>query len=728
MSAAKLHDLPQNIAEMRLQVVERFAALFENQIRNQNFRGAILRLVSDVHQDVITTLQQGVTRIAEGGIPADERDKLHHILSSTINRCRNLEAALPFLLQTNTKRGGNNCDDLKRILLRFDQATQWLAGTLIEKNLLERQSAVLEQIILSHEKVTQWKSFVQEILGSFHTIFPFQFFFIAFAEEHGLGLNIYYVGTPDESTKSMVRTRLAKEMISGLHLPDDLPIDFEEFEIESDTRLGMPLDVEMITVAVPEMDSVNLAGLLGIAYASTRHPGEQELAVIRSILAVMVMVVGSSKALGRTLDELEYYSNHDPLTGLHNRRYFSEMIEYEVDRSERHGHEFSLLMLDLDDFKDVNDTWGHPCGDTVLRRIAELLRVVTRKGDLIARLGGDEFIILLTETGAEAAYVVAEKLRNLMRNNQFAAPDGKHFHVTTSIGAATFPQDAQSVSDLMTGVDVGLYRAKELGKDGIGSVAAVKDRVQHKRQTRDFVEHLRNAIGEGRLIPYFQPIYDCHSGELFAYEALARLIEPNGETLSAGAFIETIEKYGLSRDLDRAVIYHGLHALRRRLDAGKPPVLLFINLSMQEIQGRGVIGYAEKLCAELDIPPSHLVFEIIERDAISDMTHMRSFLNTLRKKGFLFALDDFGSGYNSFHYLRELAFDFVKIDGAFVRNIINSKVDYSLVKNLSQLCQDLGILTVGEFVESAELQSALQSMNVNYAQGFHLGVPGASMT
>ena len=724
MNAAQL---PQNIAEMRLQVVERFAALFENQIRNQNFRGAIQRLVADVHQDVIRTLQDGIAKITEGSIPEEERQHLHHVLSSAINRCKNLELALPFLLQTNRTRGGNNRDDLKRILLRFDQATQLLAGTLIEKNLLERQSAVLEKIILSHEKVTQWKSFVQEILGSFHAIFPFQFFFIAFSEEHGLGLNIYYVGTPDESTKSMVRTRLAREMINSLNLPADLPIDFEEFEIDSGTSINASLAVEMITVAVPEMDSVNLAGLLGIAYASTHHPGEQELAVIRSILAVMVMVVGSSKALGRTLDELEYYSNHDPLTGLHNRRYFSEMIEYEVDRSERHEHEFSLLMLDLDDFKDVNDTWGHPCGDIVLRRIAELLSTVTRKGDLVARLGGDEFIILLTETGAEAALVVAEKLRTLMRDNRFEAPDGKHFHVTTSIGVASFPQDAQSVPDLMAGVDVGLYRAKELGKDGIGSVAALKDRVQHKRQTRDFVEQLRNAISEERLIPYYQPIYNCHSGELFAYEALARLIEPNGETLSAGAFIETIEKYGLSRDLDRAIIYHGLHALRRRLDEGKPPVLLFINLSMQEIQGRGVIGYAEQLCSDLDIPPRYLVFEIIERDAISDMTHMRIFLNTLRKKGFQFALDDFGSGYNSFHYLRELTFDFVKIDGEFVRNIVNSKVDYSLVKNLSQLCQDLGILTIGEYVESAELQTMLQDMNVNYAQGFHLGVPTGIM-
>ena len=144
---------------------------------------------------------------------------------------------------------------------------------------------------------------------------------------------------------------------------------------------------------------------------------------------------------------------------------------------------------------------------------------------------------------------------------------------------------------------------------------------------------------------------------------------------------------------------------------------------MQELQGRGVIGYAEQMCARLDIPPSTIVFEILERDAIGDMTHTRTFLSTLREKGFLFALDDFGSGYNSFHYLRELHFEYVKLDGDFVRNILVSKIDHALVRNLSHLCSDLGMLMVAEFVESQEIMEALQDMGVNYAQGFHLGVP-----
>lgn len=727
MNAAGLPAQPQGIADLRLFMVQRFAALLENQMRNQRFAGAISRMVTEVHRDLVVGLENTIESLASSDIARHHRDQLIDGIGQTIKRCKHLEAALPLLIQNRNEHVISNRSDLRSVLLRFDDTAQKLSGTLIQKELLERQSAVLEQIILSQEKVTQWKTFVLEILASFQDVFPFQFFFIAFGEEHCLSLNLYYAGHPTEENKKLARSRLAHQMLQQLKLPDDTPLDIEEFEINCHQDQTQIADVEMIMVAVPEIEKVNLAGLLGVAYACTRQPDAQEITIIRSILAVMVMVVGSSKALARTLSELEYYSSHDPLTGLHNRRYFNEMLEYEVGRSMRHGHSFSLLMLDLDDFKDVNDTWGHPCGDSVLRLIAENLQAETRVGDLSARLGGDEFILLLTETGREGAQVVADKLRRRLRDCSYTAPDGKPFHVTTSIGLITFPDDASTVSDLMTGVDMGLYRAKTQGKDSIGTMDSISKQVQHNRMNRDLVEKLRLALKEDRIVPYFQPIFDCRSGRLYAYETLARLKETDGTTVSAGAFIETIEKYGLSRELDRAVIGHALHTLRNRLDDGCEPVKLFINLSAQEMQGRGVIGYAEQLCSKLCIPPNTIVFELLERDAIGDMTHTRIFLNTLREKGFLFALDDFGSGYNSFHYLRELKFDFVKIDGDFVRNILNSKVDHSLVRNLTHLCQDIGIKVVAEFVESEELADALKLIGTDFAQGFHLGMPRAMM-
>lgn len=727
---ARQRLLPERQAEMRQQILERFTALFENQTRTRLFTASVTELTQSTHAELLAGLKESITRVSTLPLNQAERDEITTSLERAAARCTRLDKTLDLLVGERRRQWRRNANDLQQVMLEFNRMTKELAGTLIEKDLLERQSRVLESIVLSHEKVTQWKAFVQEVLLGFHAFFPFDVFFIAFAEDNSLSLYIYYMGDYSEEVKRSARENLARDMIGHLSLPADALMDIEEFQVINKPCHGRR-DIEkirMITVPVPDLDTSNLSGLLGIAYASAEGLTPQESSVIHSILAVMVMVVGSSKALSRTLSELEYYSTHDPLTGLHNRRYFNDSLAYEIGRSERHQHEFSVLMLDLDDFKDVNDTYGHPCGDSVLRQVAETMRSIMRKGDLATRIGGDEFAVILVETSIDGALIVAEKLRTELRQMTYEGEAGKYFHVTASIGVVTFPGDAESISDLMAGVDLGLYRAKELGKDSIGTLESVKDRLHASRLNRDYAETLRASLREGRVIPYYQKIIDCKTGEPFAYETLARILEPDGKVLSAGAFIQTIEKYGLGRELDRAIIEQALVAARVRLDENKHPFRLFINLSAQEIQGRGILGYAEKLCTELEIPPNVIVFEILERDAISDMTHMRKFLSDLRKKGFLFALDDFGSGYNSFHYLRELSFDFVKIDGAFVKNIIHSKIDRTLVHNLTRLCQELGILTIGEFVENEEIFEALRDMGVDYAQGFHLAVPARQMS
>jgi diguanylate cyclase (GGDEF)-like protein len=716
-----------NLDLLRQDVVERFAALIENQTRTHQFAANVGQLVHEINAEIADGMQRNMRLLEGSSIDAAERENMQACLDSCLALQQRLDMTLDLLLNERQEQWQRNGDYLKQTMLDFSRTVEGLAGTLIEKDLLERQSQVLENIIISHEKVSQWKLFVQQILSQFHRIFPFNFFFIAFAEEHGLALYLYFMGDYPDSVKEFVRSKLRRQLLEKLDLPVDALTDVEEFDIPADEVVSSIEDIDMITVAVPDMENLDLAGVLGVAFGSMHRLSLQEASVIRSILAVMVMVVGSSKALNKTMMELEYYSTHDPLTGLYNRRHFNEMLEYELGRSERHSHQFAVLMLDLDDFKDINDTFGHPCGDATLRGVAEILRSVIRKGDLATRIGGDEFAVILTETGAEGGAAVAEKLRTLLREMVFEAPDGKTFHITTSIGLVTFPHDAQTISDLMTAVDIGLYRAKKMGKDSVCMVDAAEDNITASRKVRDDAEKLREYLRDERIVPFFQPIINCKTGEVFAYETLARLCQPNGETISAGMFIETIEKYGMGRELDRVIIRKALEALRDRREQLQVNDKLFINLSAQEIQGRGVLGYADQLCQELHIPPNCLVFEILERDAIGDMTHMRKFLTELRRKGFAFALDDFGSGYNSFHYLRELHFEFVKLDGDFVRNILNSKIDLALVSNLSRLCQDLGTLMVAEFVESKEIMDKLRELGVDYAQGFHLGVPTPRM-
>ena len=706
--------LPNNLEDVRQRVIDRLAALMESQTRTKTFGGNLNALVKEVHSEVIADLRS----IAKNA----DMPELTERLERAVETCERLDATLGLLLDERQRQWYRNGNYVQSLMGEFHSTLTDLSATLIEKDLFERQSRVLERIILSHEHVAQWKEFVQEILADFHAIFPFNFFYIVFAEEHDLSLFLYYLGNYSDDLKKTARDMLSKQMIASLNLPVDTTLNVEEFIVSASGEIDNIDAVRMITVAVPE-HTPKLAGLLGVAYVSSGELSSQEESVVRSILSVMVMVVGSSKLLSRTLSELEYYAMHDPLTGIYNRRQFNNMLEYEIGRSERHHHEFSLLLLDLDDFKDINDAYGHQTGDDALCGVAEILREHIRKGDLAARIGGDEFAVILMETGREGATTVAEALGKSLRERIFTAPDGKHFHLTVSIGIATYPIDAQNESDLQAGADVAMYRAKDMGKDSACTLDALEGLVGISRNIRDDAEKLREALQQERIIPYYHSIVDCKTGELFACETLARLVEPNGEIISAGMFIETIEKYGMGRDLDRIIISKAFQAKREQMVLNSPNIKMFLNLSAQEIQGRGILGYAEELCNTLQIPPECIVFEILERDAISDMTNMRKFLTNLREKGFAFALDDFGSGYNSFHYLRELRFEYVKIDGAFVRNILNSKIDYALVHNLSRLCQDIGIHTVAEFVENQAIFDALKEMGIDYAQGFHISMP-----
>lgn len=715
------------LEQMHQHVLERFTGMFERQTATRHFGESISELTQDIHADVVSGLEEAIAQLATPGLEQRELEMVAAMLRRDATRLARFDSALHLLLAERMRQWQGNDRDLKRILLEFHHTAQQLAGTVIDKRLLERQSEVLKAIIQSHEKVTQWEEFIRHIVIELRAIFPFDVLFIAFAEQQRFSLYHYFVGSHEHEAGVLGREAHLAEAMAGLGLAPDVALDIKAFPLEQ-IEPGQPIeDVRLVCIQVPEHATFRLAGIQGVAYGAAREISPQEQEAIRSILEVMAMVAGSSRALSRTISELEYYSSHDPLTGLHNRRYFNEMLEYEIGRSERHGHEFSVLMLDLDSFKDVNDTYGHLVGDAVLQQVAETIRSVIRKGDVPARIGGDEFAVILTETARRGALAVAEKLCAQLRAVIFEAAPDKTFHITTSIGVASYPGDAQTVPDLMSGADLGLYRAKELGKDHVGTLDALEERIQANRVSFDSAEKLRTALKDDRIVPYFQPIVDCRTGEIFACETLARLLEPNGEIVSAGRFIETIEKYGLSRELDRTIIAQALAATRSLIDEGHGCPRVFINLSAREIQDGGIIGFAERLCTEFAIPPHTVVFEIMERDAIGDMAHMRTFLNRLRKKGFLFALDDFGCGYNSFHYLHELSFEFVKIDGSFVRNILASKTDYALVRNLSRLCQDLGIRTIAEFVESADVLAALREMGIDYAQGFHVGRPRPRM-
>lgn len=722
---SRVPDVGLDQTEMRKQVLSRFAGLFERQVRARQYAQSVNALVQTTHAEVMDLLQQAVGDLDFLALDQSEKSRLATKLASAVGRFSRLDATLDLLLSHQLQQWQFSQEGLRHVMMETNRTARNLSVTLVEKALFERHAQILESIVLSHEKVTYWDQHVRDILSQFRAIIAVSAFFVAFEEDGKRALHMFYLETCADGCREQLRERVLDAALADT--PDRVCEIYEITVCAADAASceGLTEIPRLIVAPIPQLDTATMNGLLGIVHARGAGMSEQEASVIRSVLSVMVMVVGSSKALGRTLSELEYFSTHDSLTGLFNRRYFNDVLQSEQARSQRHGHEFSVLLIDLDDFKDINDTYGHPCGDQVLMRVADVIHLPMRVGDFSARIGGDEFAVILTETSAAGAKHVAEKLRKQIRELIFSCEDGREFRITASIGVSTYPASAQSLSDLIAGADHSLYQAKKQGKDGVISLASVQDVVKFSRFTRDYAEKLRASLISNRVIPHYQPIVHCRDGSLFAYEALARIREADGTLISAGAFIEAAEKYGLIRDFDRVIIRHAFADLVEHIAVHGLRFQLFLNLSAQEIQSRGVLNFAEQLCIEMGVPPNTVVFEITERDAINDMAHMRTFLRELRAKGFLFALDDFGSGYNSFHYLRELTFDYVKIDGAFVRNILESRADQILVHNLSRLCQDLGIRTIAEFVESEATLTMLRDMGIDYAQGYHVGMPAA---
>lgn len=441
---------------------------------------------------------------------------------------------------------------------------------------------------------------------------------------------------------------------------------------------------------------------------------------VESVMVEFNEIIGKLMA---SVHELEFYSTHDPLTGLHNRRYFNEILEYEIARASRHDYPFSIFLIDLDNFKDVNDTYGHLSGDELLQNLAKLLRSYLRKGDILCRIGGDEFAAILTETPLENAKEVGELLRKMISSTIFNDLKGNRYHITVSIGVVNYPNDAKDLMELLSNVDVALYQAKEKGKDEVITFGSLETKAHPERKIKTYVEELRIALEENRIVPYFQPIVSCKDNEIFGYEALARLQKENGEIVTAANFVEVIESHGLSRKFNQAIFTYALKSLKTKMLESERSIKIFLNVSARAVQAQNLLDYVVNLCKELEISTENVVFEILESDAIKDIISMREFILDLRVKGFAFALDDFGSGYNTFHYLHELPIDYVKIEGAFVRNIMNSKIDYALVYNICRLCRDLNITTVAEFVEDGVVFNELKKIGIDYAQGYYVGKP-----
>lgn len=422
---------------------------------------------------------------------------------------------------------------------------------------------------------------------------------------------------------------------------------------------------------------------------------------------------------------LTWLADHDPLTGLYNRRRFQRELDEMLREAERYNHQIGLLFFDLDQFKYVNDTGGHHAGDTLLKLVANELVRITRSTDLVGRLGGDEFAMVLRETNAEDASRVAEKINQQLAQMQFPL-ENRYHRITASIGIALYPEHGTSIADLLSNADLSMYYAKENGR-GHFHIFSSSDHGRERMRERVYWKgRIEAALESDAFVLHFQPIQSIESGEISHYEVLLRMREEDNSLIPPARFIEIAERTGLIHRVDRMVLEKAMQALAAAVRQGKD-VNFAINLSGYAFQDNTLLSHIEDLLDRYLIDPKRLTLEITETAAVADVPAASEMMHAIRALGCRFALDDFGVGFSSFYYLKQLPVDVVKIDGSFIQNLAETPEDQLFVKALVDVVRGLGKKTVAEFVESAEIVDLLAEYKVDYAQGYHIGRPAPEL-
>ena len=417
---------------------------------------------------------------------------------------------------------------------------------------------------------------------------------------------------------------------------------------------------------------------------------------------------------------LEHLIDHDYLTGLYNRRWFEREPAREVERGNRYGNSGAVILIDLDHFKDINDSLGHKAGDDLLKGVAGILKHRVRSADVLARLGGDEFAVLLAQTPAKEAELVANEIVKAL-DRRMAVSAGESIGVTASVGLAI--SDGLTDTELLAYADLAMYEAKEAGRNRVAVYRPAKGGRERMSTRLAEAETIRHALEADRVLLYAQPILDLGTNKIQNYELLVRLPGDQGtDPLLPNAFLYVAERFGLIQALDAWVVRHAIRLIHDLAGRGSQ-LALSVNLSGRSMGDLKFVGLVEAALDEAGIDPSRQIFELTETTAIGNLEQASVFSSRLKVRGCRLALDDFGAGSGSFYHLKSLPFDFIKIDGGFIRSLVANPMDQLVVQAIVTIAQGLGKKTVAEFVAEPETVGLLRKLGVDYAQGYHIGEP-----
>src|SRR3954470_13824160 len=473
----------------------------------------------------------------------------------------------------------------------------------------------------------------------------------------------------------------------------------------------------------PEFSPVVLAALLAYASIALTLLGVGQFTDIEPVaisLAIATVLVGMARA-GRTVVERLRDSREqamtDDLTGLGNRRHLVDTLHAAIESSGANGDELALLLIDLDGFKELNDTLGHHAGDEVLRQIGPRLKELLREDDTLARLGGDEFAVILQPGDEATASTAGLRLRAALE--QSFAVGGIHVHIDASVGIALFPNHAQDAMGLLQRADVAMYQAKRM-RTGHEVYLAGRDR--HSRQRLALVGELGAALEAGELVLHYQPKAELRTGAVHGVEALVRWDHPDRGMLGPGHFLPLVEQSGLTRALTAFVLDRALEEMRGLRLRGHD-LTVAVNLGPADLLDLGLPSEVERLLARHRLAPEHLQIEVSEDIVMGDVDRTMDVLAGLRGIGVGTALDDFGAGHAGLGHVKQLHVDVLKIDRSFVARVVHDERDAAIVHSLVDLARRLGVRVVAEGVDSPEGCALLAEWGCDEVQGHYLARP-----
>ena len=439
----------------------------------------------------------------------------------------------------------------------------------------------------------------------------------------------------------------------------------------------------------------------------------------------VVLVFKDASEARKLSRQISYQATHDALTGLINRAELERRLERVLETARAESTQNAFCYLDLDQFKLVNDTCGHVAGDELLRQLGKFLQKHIRKRDTLARLGGDEFGLLMEHCSLEEAQTVTEVMLNVLAD--FTFPWEEHrFKIGVSIGLVSVDRQSKSMGDILSAADSACYMAKEQGRNRI-HIHQVDDVELAKRHGEmQWAVRLPRALEENRFLLYFQeimPVQNSTTDKAGHYELLLRMKDETGNLIMPGAFLPAAERYNLSDKIDRWVINQAFLWLQKHPAHLAELNFCSINLSGLSLSNKTFLPFVTEKLEESGIPPGKICFEITETVAIANLGSAISFIKGLREMGCRFALDDFGSGLSSFAYLKNLPVDFLKIDGLFVKDILDDPMDLAMVKSINEIGHVMEKQTIAEFVENDAILEKLREIGVDFVQGYGIGRP-----